>query len=52
MTAHDLVALGLSGELYSVEAERPVEEAIRVMSDHDFSQISVTRRRPRHRVAE
>ena len=43
MTAHDLVALGLSGELYSVEAERPVEEAIRVMSDHDFSQISVTR---------
>ena len=42
MTARDLVALGLSGELYAVEAARPVEEAIRVMSDHDFSQISVT----------
>ena len=43
MTARDLVALGVSGELYAVEAARPVEEAIRVMSDHDFSQISVTR---------
>jgi cystathionine beta-synthase len=43
MTARDLVALGVSGELYSVEAARPVEEAIRVMSDHDFSQISVTK---------
>jgi cystathionine beta-synthase len=43
MTARDLVALGVSGELFAVEAARPVEEAIRVMSDHDFSQISVTR---------
>ncbi|MDA1183387.1 MAG: pyridoxal-phosphate dependent enzyme [Acidobacteria bacterium] len=43
MTARDLVALGLSGELYSVEAAQTVEEAVRVMSDHDFSQISVTR---------
>ena len=43
MTARDLVALGLSGELYAVEAAQPVEEAIRVMSDHDFSQISVTK---------
>jgi len=43
MTARDLVALGLSGELHAVEAAQPVEEAIRVMSDHDFSQISVTR---------
>ena len=43
MTARDLVALGLPGELYAVEAAQPVEEAIRVMSDHDFSQISVTR---------
>jgi cystathionine beta-synthase len=33
----------VSGELYALEAARPVEEAIRVMSDHDFSQISVTR---------
>jgi cystathionine beta-synthase len=43
MTARDLVALGVSGELYAIEASRPVEEAIRVMSDHDFSQLSVTR---------
>jgi cystathionine beta-synthase len=43
MTARDLVALGVSGELYAIEAARPVEEAIRVMSDHDFSQISITR---------
>jgi cystathionine beta-synthase len=43
MTARDLVALGVSGELYAIEASRPVEEAIRIMSDHDFSQLSVTR---------
>ena len=42
MTARDLVALGYSGELYSIEAARPVEDAIRIMSDHDFSQLSVT----------
>ncbi|MBM3820118.1 MAG: pyridoxal-phosphate dependent enzyme [Acidimicrobiia bacterium] len=43
MTARDLVALGVSGELYALEAARPVEDAIKVMSDHDFSQISITR---------
>jgi cystathionine beta-synthase len=43
MTARDLVALGVSGELYSIEAARPVEDAIRIMSDQDFSQLSVTR---------
>ena len=43
MTARDLVALGVSGELHAVEAARPIEDAIRIMSDHDFSQISVTR---------
>ena len=42
MTARDLVALRVSGELHAVECSRPVEDAIRVMSDHDFSQISVT----------
>jgi len=42
MTARDLVALGVSGELYSIEAARPLEDAIRIMSDHDFSQLSVT----------
>jgi cystathionine beta-synthase len=33
----------VSGELFAVEASRPVEEAVRVMSEHDFSQISITR---------
>jgi cystathionine beta-synthase len=42
MRARDLVALGVSGELFSIEATRPVEDAIRIMSDHDFSQLSVT----------
>jgi len=42
MTARDLVALGVSGELYSIEAARPLEDAIRIMSDNDFSQLSVT----------
>ncbi len=43
MAARDLVAAGLSGELFSVEANEPVEHALRVMSQHDFSQISITR---------
>jgi cystathionine beta-synthase len=43
MTARDLVAMRLSGELCSIEEEEPVEHAVRVMSEHDFSQISITR---------
>ncbi|HWW88175.1 MAG TPA: pyridoxal-phosphate dependent enzyme [Vicinamibacterales bacterium] len=43
MTARDLVSSGLSGELFSVESNEPVEHAVRVMSEHDFSQISITR---------
>jgi cystathionine beta-synthase len=43
MTARDLVALGVSGELCAVEAAQPVQEAVKVMSEHDFSQISVTK---------
>jgi cystathionine beta-synthase len=43
MTARDLVASRISGELFAVEASRPVAEAVRVMSEHDFSQISITR---------
>jgi cystathionine beta-synthase len=43
MTARDLVAMGVSGELFTVEADRPVETAVRVMSEHDFSQVSVTK---------
>jgi cystathionine beta-synthase len=42
MTARDLVAAGLSGELRTLECREPVEHAIRLMSEHDFSQISVT----------
>ncbi|MBI2187686.1 MAG: pyridoxal-phosphate dependent enzyme [Acidobacteria bacterium] len=43
LTARDLVAMGVSGELYAVEATRPVEDAIRIMSERDYSQLSVTR---------
>ena len=43
MTARDLVASGLSGELRSIESGEPVEVAVRLMSEHDFSQISITR---------
>ena len=43
MTARDLVRRGLSGELCSIEANEPVEHAITLMSEHDFSQISITR---------
>jgi cystathionine beta-synthase len=42
MTARDLVTAGVSGELYSIESNEPVEHAVRVMSEHDFSQISIT----------
>ena len=42
MTARDMVAARLSGELRSLECTEPVERAIRLMSEHDFSQISVT----------
>ena len=38
-----MTEMRVSGELYAVEAARPVEDAVRVMSDHDFSQISITR---------
>jgi cystathionine beta-synthase len=42
-TARDLVATGVSGELFTVEAGRSVEEAARLMSLHDFSQVSITK---------
>ena len=41
MTARDLVASGLSGELLSLETHDPIEAAARLMSDRDFSQVSV-----------
>ena len=43
MTARDLVASGLSGELLAVEGAERVETAVRLMREHDFSQISITR---------
>jgi cystathionine beta-synthase len=42
MTAADLVASGVSGELCSIEATETVEAAVRLMRAHDFSQISIT----------
>jgi cystathionine beta-synthase len=43
MTARDLVAMRVSGELCSIESNEPVEHAVRLMSEHDFSQVSITR---------
>jgi cystathionine beta-synthase len=43
MTARDLVASGVSGELLSIESSEPVEAAARLMGQHDFSQISIHR---------
>ena len=43
LTARDLVASGVSGELLALEANESVEAAVRLMSQHDFSQISITR---------
>jgi len=41
MTARDLVAAGISGALLSIESSQPVAAAVRLMSEHDFSQISI-----------
>jgi cystathionine beta-synthase len=43
LTARDLVAMRVSGELCSIECHEPVEHALTLMSEHDFSQISITR---------
>ncbi len=45
LTARDLVASGVSGELLAIEGTEPVEAAVRLMDEHDFSQISITRDR-------
>jgi cystathionine beta-synthase len=42
MTARDLVASGLSGELLSIVGNQPVEAAVKLMGEHDFSQVSIT----------
>jgi cystathionine beta-synthase len=43
MAARDLVAMRLSGELRALDSNEPVEHAVRLMSELDFSQISITR---------
>jgi len=43
MTARDLVASGVSGELLAIEGSEPVETAVKLMGQHDFSQVSITR---------
>jgi len=42
MTARDLVASGVPGELLAIEGTEPVELAVKLMGEHDFSQISIT----------
>jgi cystathionine beta-synthase len=42
LTARDLVASGLSGELRAVEASETVQRAAELMAQHDFSQLSIT----------
>ncbi len=42
MTAATLVGSGLSGELRAIEATEPIDAAVRLMREHDFSQISIT----------
>jgi cystathionine beta-synthase len=43
LAARDLVASGVSGELLAIEGTERVEVAVKLMSEHDFSQISITR---------
>jgi cystathionine beta-synthase len=42
MIARDLVASGMSGELESIDGNQRVDAAVRLMAEHDFSQISIT----------
>jgi cystathionine beta-synthase len=45
LTARDLVASGVSGELQAIEGSEPVATAVKLMGQHDFSQISITQDR-------
>ena len=42
LTARDLVASGVSGELLAIEGSEPVVTAVKLMGQHDFSQVSIT----------
>ena len=41
MTARDLLTSGMSGELLAIEGNQRVDAAVRLMAEHDFSQISI-----------
>ena len=43
LIARDLVASAMAGELRSLEAAATVEQAARLMAEHDFSQVSITK---------
>jgi cystathionine beta-synthase len=43
LTARDLVASGVSGELLAIEGTEPIEVAVKLMGERDFSQVSITR---------
>ncbi|MGE0392704.1 MAG: pyridoxal-phosphate dependent enzyme [Vicinamibacterales bacterium] len=43
LTARDLVASAMAGELRSIAVSATVEQAARLMAEHDFSQVSVTK---------
>jgi cystathionine beta-synthase len=45
LTARDLVASGVSGELLAIEGTEAVSVAVKLMAQHDFSQISITHNR-------
>jgi len=42
LTARDLVASGVSGELLAIEGSAPVATAVKLMGENDFSQVSIT----------
>ena len=41
LTARDLIASGLRGELVTIEGSEPVERAVTLMRERDFSQIPI-----------
>ena len=43
LTARDLVASAMAGELRSLEATATVEQVAHLMAAHDFSQVSITK---------
>ena len=52
LTARDLVASGVSGELLAIEGTEAVEVAVKLMGEHDFSQILDHSRQAARRLAQ